>query len=93
MFLQKTHEVFFAQVNMKVFWIFFYVLYSALLHLPPLRFLSVSEDAGIEPRTVVTSALAVRSCIHLARSLPHCSARSQVNMTGGSHFVSLTPEL
>ncbi len=30
---------------------FFYVLYSTLLHLPPLSS-TVSEDAGIEPRTV-----------------------------------------
>jgi hypothetical protein len=28
---------------------FFYVLYSTLLHLPPLRYSTVSEDAGIEP--------------------------------------------
>jgi RsiW-degrading membrane proteinase PrsW (M82 family) len=37
---------------------FFYVMYSTLLHLPPHRS-TVSEDAGIEPRTVATSALAV----------------------------------
>jgi hypothetical protein len=43
---------------------FFYVLYSILLHLPPLNFL-LSEDAGIEPGTVAT--LAVRRCNHSAR--------------------------
>jgi hypothetical protein len=36
---------------------------------------TVSEYAGIEPRTVATSALAVRRCNHSARSHPH-SARS-----------------
>jgi hypothetical protein len=35
----------------------------------------MSEDAGIEPRTVAISALVVRSSNHLARSHPH-SARS-----------------
>ncbi len=33
--------------------------FSTLLHLPPLRF-HLSEDAGIEPRTVATFAFAVR---------------------------------
>ncbi len=47
--------------------IFFFVLYSTLFHLPP--FIStVSEDAGIEPRTVATSALAVRRSTHSVRS-------------------------
>jgi hypothetical protein len=36
---------------------------------------TVSEDAGIEPRTVATTALTVRRSKHLARSHPH-SARS-----------------
>jgi hypothetical protein len=36
---------------------------------------TVSEDAGIEPRTVTTTALAVRRSNHSARSHPH-SARS-----------------
>ncbi len=40
---------------------FFYVLYTTLLHLPPP---TVSEDAEIEPRTVATSALAVRRSNH-----------------------------
>jgi hypothetical protein len=31
---------------------------------------TVSEDAGIEPRTVATTALAVRHSNHSARSLP-----------------------
>jgi hypothetical protein len=43
------------------FFLFFYVLYSSLLYLPPLRF---QEDAGIKPRTVATSALAVRHSNH-----------------------------
>ncbi len=44
------------------FGFFFYVLYSTLLHLPPLRS-TVSEDAVIESRTLATSALAVRHSI------------------------------
>ncbi len=32
---------------------------------------TVSEDAGTEPRTVATTALAVRRCNHSARSRPH----------------------
>jgi hypothetical protein len=43
--------------------IFFYVLYSTLLHLPLLRDSTVSDDSGIEPRTVATSALAVREAL------------------------------
>ncbi len=53
----------FAINNRGIFGIFFYVLYSTLLHLPPLRS-TVSTDAAIEPRTVATSALAVRRSNH-----------------------------
>jgi hypothetical protein len=53
----------------------FYVRYSTLLHLPPLRF-HLSEDAGIEPRTVATTALAVskakQSGMHYFTCFPHC---------------------
>jgi hypothetical protein len=52
---------------------FLCTVYSILLHLPPDSF--VSEDAGIEPRTVATSALAARRSNHSARSHPQ-SARS-----------------
>jgi hypothetical protein len=49
-------------------WIFlFYVKYSTLLHLPPSDS-TESEDAGIEPGTVATAALAVRRSNHSARS-------------------------
>ncbi len=41
----------------------FFVLYSALLHLPPLRF-HCADGAGIEPMTVATGALAVRRSNH-----------------------------
>ncbi len=41
------------------YFIFLFVLHSTLLHLPPLDS-TVPTDAGIEPRTVATSALAVR---------------------------------
>ncbi len=44
---------------------FFRLLYSTLIHLPPLRFLY----AGIEP-TITTLALAVRRSNHSARSHP-----------------------
>jgi hypothetical protein len=50
---------------------FFHVRSSTSLHLPPLRFHFVSEDAGIEPRTVATTALAVRRPNHSARDLIH----------------------
>ncbi len=43
-----------------------YVLYSTLLHPPPLAGSTVSEDAGIEPRTVATSVMAVGSSNHSA---------------------------
>jgi hypothetical protein len=62
---------------------FFYVLYSTLLHLPPLRF---HCDGGCwdRTRTVVTSALAVRSSNQSARShsqkLRSCSAVQKVTV-------------
>ncbi len=46
-----------------IFFICFSILYSALLHLPPSDS-TVPTDAGIEPRTVATSALAVRRSNH-----------------------------
>ncbi len=49
---------------------FMYVLYSTLLYLPPLRYHCVSEDTGIEPRTVAISALAVRRSSYSATSHP-----------------------
>ncbi len=57
----------------RVFLYFFYVctvLDSRLLHLPPLRFHCVPEDARIEPRTVASSAVAVRLSSHSATSHP-----------------------
>jgi hypothetical protein len=42
---------------------FVYALYSTVLHLLPSDSTG-SEDAGIEPRTVATSALAVRRSNH-----------------------------
>ncbi len=57
------------------FWIFFLFLctvrHLTLLHLPPLKFHCGAEDAGIEPRTVATKALAVGRSNHSARSHPH----------------------
>ncbi len=46
-----------------------YVMYSTLLHLPPLRYgTTVSQDADIEPRTVVTLAITGRRSNNSARS-------------------------
>ncbi len=61
----------------KILNFIFNVLHSTLLHLPPLRFHfhCVGGCHGIEPRTVATSALAVRHSNHSARSHP-LSARS-----------------
>jgi hypothetical protein len=65
----------------------FYVPYSTLLHLPPSDS-TVSEDAGIEPRTVATLALTARRSttrldfIRPARSHLH-SARSHPVSTLG----------
>jgi hypothetical protein len=47
---------------------------------------TVSEDAGDEPRTVATMALAVRRSDHLAKSHPHL-ARSH------PHLASSHPHL
>ncbi len=50
---------------------------------------TVSEDAGIEPRTVATTALAVRRSNHSLRFRPH-SARShpQLGFISSSGFIS-----
>ncbi len=56
------------------FCIFFKVLYSTLLHLPPGRFHCVGGCCRIEPRTFATFALAVRRSNLLgliASSYPH----------------------
>jgi hypothetical protein len=58
--MQCTYKLFFKG-GFFGFCKFFYVRYSTLLSLPPLRS-TVSEDAGIEPRIVATLALtALRS--------------------------------
>ncbi len=53
----------------RIFLDFIYLHYSTLLHLPPLDS-TVSEDAGIEPRTIATLALTVRHSKPSDRSLP-----------------------
>jgi hypothetical protein len=45
----------------------FYVLFSILLHLPPLRFHLVGGCYRIEPRAIATLALAVRRFNYSAR--------------------------
>ncbi len=62
--------IFIIQINYNGNGGFFSVLSSTLLLLTPSDS-AVSEDAGIEPRTVATSALAVRRSNHSARSHPH----------------------
>ncbi len=52
------------------FFVFFMYCIQHCLICRPSDF-TVSEDAGIEPRTVATSALAVRLSNHYARSHPH----------------------
>ncbi len=47
------------------------VLYSRLLHLPAPHIPPVSEDTGIKPRAVATTALAVRRSNHSAKSHLH----------------------
>jgi hypothetical protein len=52
------------------FVLFFYVLYSTLFNSGPSDS-TVSEDAGIEAKTVATTAMNVRRSNHSARSHPH----------------------
>ncbi len=64
---QNMHQI----KNFKGLFFIFSVLYLPVLNLPPLISGStVSEDAGIEHRTVATSALAVRRYKLSARSHP-----------------------
>ncbi len=81
------------KVTRGFFWIFlFYILYSTLLHLPPLRF--HSEDAGLEPRSVI-SALAVNALttrldlFHSMLDLIHKYFKSTA--VWGSGFAHLRP--
>jgi hypothetical protein len=53
--------------------------YSTLLYLPTLRF-HVSEDAGIEPRTVATTTLAVRRSEFLHSFLLRPGYKKQTDM-------------
>ncbi len=53
-----------------IFGFFFYVLYSTLLYLPPLRFHCVG-GCWIDPGTVATSPLAVKRSNHLTIVLIH----------------------
>jgi hypothetical protein len=66
--------------------LFFYtVRYSTLLHLPPLRFHTVSEDSGIELRTVAPLALT---------EAPGCSIPVYWFARGGErHFSLELPDL
>ncbi len=60
-----------------IFWIFFHFMYDiqhCVICCPTNS--TVSEDAGIEPRTVATTALAVRRCNRNRLDLIHNSTRS-----------------
>jgi hypothetical protein len=72
--------IFFLKYFFGEFFFFFFVLYSTLLHLPPSDS-TVSTDAGTEPRTVATGALAIRRSTHLARSHPHLARSHPLNIT------------
>jgi hypothetical protein len=61
------------------------VRYSTLLHLPPSDS-TVSEDAGIELRTVATTALAVKSSNHFARSHPQARSHPIATMLASLHL-------
>jgi hypothetical protein len=54
------------------FFSFFFLPYSALLHLPPLKFHCADGCWDLTYRTVATGALAVRCSNHSARSHPPC---------------------
>jgi hypothetical protein len=60
LFVSVGQAVACKQLNREIFWIF-YVLYSILLHLPPLRFHCV-RDARIEPGTVASLATLALAC-------------------------------
>ncbi len=68
---------------------FLYVHFPTLLHLRPLDF-TVSEDAGIEPTTVVTLALAVRRSNHLAISHSQINIYKKI-LCGGKDICELSP--
>ncbi len=69
---------------------FLYVRYSTLLHLLHPSNSTVSEDAGIEPRIVATTALAAIGFNHSARSHTH-SARSHPHLIQNSCFILRSP--
>ena len=74
-FLQKLQYIGTNTKNRGIFWIFkkLYFIQHCFICRPSDS--TVSEDVGIEPRNVTTSALAVRRSNHSTRSHPH-SARS-----------------
>ncbi len=71
--LPRIFFIIFSPSRETLDWIFnfffIYLRYSTFLHLPPSDS-TVSEDARIEPRTVATTALAVRHSDHSARPHP-----------------------
>ncbi len=63
-------------INRGISWIFFSMVCIQHCFICRPSDSAVSEDAGIEPRTVATSALAVRRSKHSSRSLPQLGYRS-----------------
>ncbi len=61
---ERMNEKMSKRVHLKL-------LYSTLLHMMLPRFSTVSEDAGIAPRTVATLALAVRRSLTTQTDLIH----------------------
>ncbi len=72
-----SQDIFF--LNRGIFIVFFNVLYSTLLHLPPLSS-TVSEYAEIEPRTVATFALADRRSNNSSTSHPETVVENLKNL-------------
>ncbi len=61
-----------TDLNKGIFWIFLFMYFIQHFFICCPSDSTVSEDAGIEPRTVATSALAVRRSSHSASSPPTC---------------------
>jgi hypothetical protein len=69
------------------FFTFIYVIQHSFICRPSDS--TVSDDAGIEPRTVATLALTVRRSNHLARSHPHL-ARSHPRLAGSHPHLAVS---
>ncbi len=73
------------KIRIRIFFFFMYVIQHCFICRPSES--TVSEDAGIKPRTVATLALTARLFNHSARSHPH-SARSHIVLNPGFRYSS-----